>query len=387
MDILNKMKVPELKSVLREYKKVHYQPYSKLNREGLIKLIVHHKLHENDLSKHMKVKVITKKKTQPKKDEKKPEQEIKSSLLSEYYDFILPYSSGSVDTVRGRAKEIIEMVNKFISKGKGIIDANMVTVALKLKDLAENLLRQRIKAQTKTKSVSTDYLTRIHKKYPTTNISNLRQAEKWIKEKFIDNGFASKIAFAMRENVTIPTKRSLRNNPEGTRGKEEAQKLRSAQENARSLVKPLIPSFHATIKNPVMVEIFSNMMIDKDNLIDVLDSDAYFRAAFALTYGKKSIYTDTPDSRRKVIELVTNDKNTDVITQIEAEKIIARRNELKRERWRKEQNDLHQQTQKDKRNEKNAKRQEHIRKVMNDKDYTYKEAVKYIKENKAFIYA
>ena len=57
MDILNKMKVPELKSVLREYKKVHYQPYSKLNREGLIKLIVHHKLHENDLSKHIKVKV------------------------------------------------------------------------------------------------------------------------------------------------------------------------------------------------------------------------------------------------------------------------------------------------------------------------------------------
>ena len=73
MDILNKMKVPELKSVLREYKKVHYQPYSKLNREGLIKLIVRHKLHENDLSKHIKVKVITNKKTQPKKDEKKPE--------------------------------------------------------------------------------------------------------------------------------------------------------------------------------------------------------------------------------------------------------------------------------------------------------------------------
>ena len=323
MDILNKMKVPELKSVLREYKKVHYQPYSKLNREGLIKLIVRHKLHENDLSKHIKVKVI-KKKTPPKKDENKP---------------------------------------KLLKPDKPI------------------------EIQEDSKNVSTDYLTRIHKKYPTTNISNLRQAEKWIKEKLIDNGFASKIAFAMRENVTIPTKRSLRNNPEGTRGKEEAQKLRSAQENARSLVKPLIPSFHATIKNPVMVEIFSNMMIDKDNLIDVLDSDAYFRAAFALTYGKKSIYTDTPDSRRKVIELVTNDKNTDVITQIEAEKIIARRNELKRERWRKEQNDLHQQTQKDKRNEKNAKRQEHIRKVMNDKDYTYKEAVKYIKENKAFIYA
>ena len=70
MDILNKMKVPELKSVLREYKKVHYQPYSKLNREDLIKLIVHHKLHESDLSKHIKVKVITKKKTPPKKGSK-----------------------------------------------------------------------------------------------------------------------------------------------------------------------------------------------------------------------------------------------------------------------------------------------------------------------------
>ena len=58
MDILNKMKVPELKSVLREYKKVHYQPYSKIKREELIKLITYYKLHETtDLTKHIKVKV------------------------------------------------------------------------------------------------------------------------------------------------------------------------------------------------------------------------------------------------------------------------------------------------------------------------------------------
>ena len=88
MDILNKMRVPELKSVLREYKKVHYQPYSKLNREGLIKLIVSHKLHENDLSKHIKVKVITKKKTPPKKDENKPKIDIKkkNEMLLKYYE-------------------------------------------------------------------------------------------------------------------------------------------------------------------------------------------------------------------------------------------------------------------------------------------------------------
>ena len=41
MDILNKMTVPELKSILREHKKVHYQPYSKLDREKLIKLITY----------------------------------------------------------------------------------------------------------------------------------------------------------------------------------------------------------------------------------------------------------------------------------------------------------------------------------------------------------
>ena len=58
MDILNKMTVPELKSVLREHKKVHYQPYSKLKREELVKLITYYKLHETkDLTKHIKVKV------------------------------------------------------------------------------------------------------------------------------------------------------------------------------------------------------------------------------------------------------------------------------------------------------------------------------------------
>ena len=58
MDVINKMTVPELKSILREHKKIHYQPYSKLNREKLIKLITFYKLHETDLSKHIKVKRI-----------------------------------------------------------------------------------------------------------------------------------------------------------------------------------------------------------------------------------------------------------------------------------------------------------------------------------------
>ena len=118
-------------------------------------------------SKHIKLKVITKKKTPPKKDQKSPprkdqkkpvsqksEQQIKSDLLREFYDFILPLSSDSIDSIRDKETKIIDMVNKFISNGKGIIDANMTTVALKLKERAEDSLSQRIKAQTKTKSVS-----------------------------------------------------------------------------------------------------------------------------------------------------------------------------------------------------------------------------------------
>ena len=86
MDIVNKMKVPELKSVLREYKKVHYQPYSKLKREELIKLITYYKLHETtDLSKHIKVKVKVKPKSKPKP---KPAIDItkKNEMLLKYYE-------------------------------------------------------------------------------------------------------------------------------------------------------------------------------------------------------------------------------------------------------------------------------------------------------------
>ena len=56
MDILNKMTVPELKSILREHKKVHYQPYSKLDREKLIKLITYYRLHESWHHVHREIK-------------------------------------------------------------------------------------------------------------------------------------------------------------------------------------------------------------------------------------------------------------------------------------------------------------------------------------------
>ena len=116
----------------------------------------------------------------------------------------------------------------------------------------------------------------------------------------------------MRENVSIPTKRSLRNNPEGTFGKEAAQKLRRLQEDARAIVKPILPTFHKTMESPVMVEIFSNIVVD-DYLIDFLSADKLFAGVFALTYNKKSLYLDTPEDRQKIQDLVMNDQNAEYV--------------------------------------------------------------------------
>ena len=148
-----------------------------------------------------------------------------------------------------------------------------------------------------------NYIERLHKKYPSTNIPNLKNADKWIREKFIDNGFASNYEFAMRESVSIPTKRSLKSNPHGNQGKIDAQNNRIAQADAQALVKPLIPTFHQAMKNALMVEIFSNIIVDK-YLIGILDTDKIFRAAFSLTYKLKSVITDNEKDRQKIKDLV-----------------------------------------------------------------------------------
>ena len=148
-----------------------------------------------------------------------------------------------------------------------------------------------------------NYIERLHKKYPSTNIPNLKNADKWIREKFIDNGFAANYEFAMRESVSIPTKRSLKSNPHGNQGKIDAQNNRRAQADAQSLVKSLIPTFHQAMKNALMVEIFSNIIVDK-YLIGILDADKIFRAAFSLTYKLKSVSTDNEKDRQKVKDLV-----------------------------------------------------------------------------------
>ena len=69
MDILQKKTVKELKSILREYKKIHCKPYSRLKKAQMIELIKYHGISEHDIEKTGKIKT-----------QSKPKSKIKSVL-------------------------------------------------------------------------------------------------------------------------------------------------------------------------------------------------------------------------------------------------------------------------------------------------------------------
>ena len=80
MDMLQKKTVKELRSVLREYKKIHCKPYSRLKKAQMIELIKYHGISEHDIEKTGKIKTQTKPKAKPKP---KPKPKSKSKLKSE----------------------------------------------------------------------------------------------------------------------------------------------------------------------------------------------------------------------------------------------------------------------------------------------------------------
>ena len=75
MDILQKKTVKELKSILREYKKIHCRPYSRLKKAQMIELIKHHGISEHDIEKTGKIKTETKSKSKVKIDSVRKEHE------------------------------------------------------------------------------------------------------------------------------------------------------------------------------------------------------------------------------------------------------------------------------------------------------------------------
>ena len=63
MDILQKKTVKELKSILREYKKIHCRPYSRLKKAQMIELIKYHGISEHDIEETGKIKTQSKPKS------------------------------------------------------------------------------------------------------------------------------------------------------------------------------------------------------------------------------------------------------------------------------------------------------------------------------------
>jgi hypothetical protein len=61
--MLQKKTVKELRSVLREYKKIHCKPYSRLKKAQMIELIKYHGISEHDIEKTGKIKTQSKPKS------------------------------------------------------------------------------------------------------------------------------------------------------------------------------------------------------------------------------------------------------------------------------------------------------------------------------------
>ena len=84
MDILQKKTVKDLRAILREYKKIHCKPYSRLKKAQMIELIKYHGISEHDIEKTGKIKTQTKPKSKPKPKQKpKSKSKLKSESASE----------------------------------------------------------------------------------------------------------------------------------------------------------------------------------------------------------------------------------------------------------------------------------------------------------------
>lgn len=101
-----------------------------------------------DLSNKTNKTLSPKKKTPtPKKTPIPKKSPAPKKLFSEWYDFILPLSSGSVENIRGKEDDIIEICTIFLEKGKGHIDANMIKITKDVLDLAKRLKARRTALQ------------------------------------------------------------------------------------------------------------------------------------------------------------------------------------------------------------------------------------------------
>ena len=151
MDILQKKTVKELKSILREYKKIHCRPYSRLKKAQMIELIKYHGISEHDIEKTGKINSAPKPKSTPKpklKPKSEPKTENKEpdtfgSNMSGSFEKQLKDMEDNINQCWRDYKECINKVNQ-ITEGirRSNLYRNNKTEAQKIENRIERLLKR-----------------------------------------------------------------------------------------------------------------------------------------------------------------------------------------------------------------------------------------------------
>jgi len=162
---------------------------------------------------------------------------------------------------------------------------------------------------------SKNYIKRISGKYEVPE-QRIKEADEYIRKHFIDSGFAKYYRAAHSAPVSMITKSGTKNNPHSDRKfvNEYTAQNNSEIEKGKRIVKPYEKAFIQTMLNPVLCEIFCNIVVDT-HLADIMYINEKFRHTFALVYGLGNVYVDTPHDREKIKNIVKSDSNAEYIKQ------------------------------------------------------------------------
>ena len=169
-----------------------------------------------------------------------------------------------------------------------------------------------------TEQNENNYIERISLKY-SVPIKRIKEIDGHIREYFIDSGFAKYYKAAHSEPIRMIRKSEQKNNPHSDRKyvNEGIAQTNAVIEKAKNIVKPYEKVFLKTMLNPVVCEVFCNIVLDT-YLIDIISINEKFQHTVAAVYGKDMIYIDSEADRERFKKMVLSDSNAEYIKQRDA---------------------------------------------------------------------
>ena len=163
-----------------------------------------------------------------------------------------------------------------------------------------------------------NYIERISLKY-SVPIKRIKEIDGHVRQYFIDSGFAKYYKAAHSEPIRMIRKSEQKNNPHGDREyvNEGIAQTNAVIEKAKNIVKPYEKVFLKTMLNPVVCEVFCNIVLDT-YLIDIISLNEKFLHTVAAVYGKDMIYIDSDADRERLKKMVLSDSNAEYIKQRDA---------------------------------------------------------------------